>query len=159
MSINRILMSAALALGLALGSISTNAAAEPHGHDGNASVQLKLDNGKKWQTDEALRRGMGEIRQSMSTSLKPIHRNTFTAANYEALASNVQKQVDFVVGNCKLSEDADAQLHLVLEQILDGIGKMKAPGEKQQGAEKIVSALDTYSKYFNHAGWKPLRIE
>lgn len=131
-------------------------AAEPHAHAGAAAVQLKLDNGKKWQTDDALRRGMSEIRTAMADSLTPIHRKKFTPKQYEALAARVQTQIDYVVGNCKLPEAADAQLHLVLERIIDGVAEMKAPSGRDQGAVKIVQALDLYGKYFNHAGWKPL---
>ncbi|MDT3684270.1 MAG: hypothetical protein RO009_04410 [Pseudorhodoplanes sp.] len=130
-------------------------AAEPHAHAG-AAVQLKLDNGNKWQTDDALRRGMGEIRTAMAGSLAPIHKKKFTPKQYEALADRVQTQIDYVVGNCKLPEDADAQLHIVLEQIIDGVAEMKAASGGDKGAVKIVQALDLYGKYFNHAGWKPL---
>jgi hypothetical protein len=156
MSISKMLVSAVFALGLALGSAGAGVAAEPHGHGDAAAVQLKLDNGKKWQTDDALRHGMGEIRHAMAASLRPIHENTFSPANYEALAANVQKHIDYVVGNCKLPEEADQQLHIVLEQILDGISEMKGSARKEQGAVKIVNALDTYGKYFDHAGWAPL---
>jgi hypothetical protein len=154
MSISKTLTSAALALGLAFGTMGVVVAAEPHSH--GAVVQMKLDNGKKWQTDEALRLGMGEIRQAIANSLQPIHDNKFTPAKYDALAANLQKQVDYIVANCKLPEAADEQLHVVLEQVIDGIAEMKAPGQKQQGAIKIVKALDTYGQYFNHAGWQPL---
>lgn len=154
MSISKILTSAVLALGLALGTSGAISAAEPHGH--GPAVELQLDHGKKWQTDEALRRGMDEIRKVIAASLTPIHENTFSAARYETLAASVQTQIDYIVGNCKLPEEADAQLHIVLEQVLDGIGEMRAPANKQQGVVKIVAALDTYGKYFDHAGWKPL---
>ena len=156
MSISKVLVSAVFALGLVLGSVGAGVAAESHAHGDAAAVQLKLDNGKKWQTDDALRQGMGEIRQAMAASLKSIHENTFSPANYDALAANVQKHIDYVVGNCKLPEEADQQLHVVLEQILDGISEMKDSAQKQQGAIKIVSALDTYGRYFDHAGWAPL---
>ena len=156
MSISKVLVSAVFALALAFGSIGAGSAAEPHSHGDAAAVQLKLDTGKKWQTDDALRHGMGEIRQTMAASLKPIHENTFSPAKYEALAADVQKHIDYVVGNCKLPEDADQQLHIVLEQILDGINEMKSSAQKQQGAIKIVNALGIYGKYFDHAGWTPL---
>lgn len=156
MSISKVLVSAVFALALAFGSIGAGSAAEPHSHGDAAAVQLKLDNGKKWQTDDALRLGMSEIRQAIASSLKPIHENTFSSANYEALAANVQKHIDYVVGNCKLPEEADQQLHVVLEQILDGINEMRGSAQKQQGAIKIVNALDTYGKYFDHTGWAPL---
>lgn len=131
-------------------------AAEPHAHAGAAAVQLKLDNGNKWQTDDALRRGMGEIRTAMAGSLAPIHKKKFTPKQYEALAARVQTQIDYVVGNCKLPEAADAQLHIVLEQIIDGVAEMKAASRRDQGAVKIVQALGLYGKYFDHTGWKPL---
>lgn len=54
-------------------------------------------------------------------------------------------------------EAADHQLHVVLEQILDGIAIMKADKGRDQGAVKIVQALDQYGTHFDHAGWKPLK--
>jgi len=34
----------------------------------------------------------------------------------------------------------------------------KAPqARREQGAEKFVTALNTYLKHFNHPGWKSLR--
>ena len=154
MSISKLLASAVLVLGLAVGSTDVGVAAEPHGHD--ATVELRLDNGQKWQTDDVLRRGMSEIRRVMAESLTPIHESTFSPAQYDALAARVQTQIDYVVGNCKLPEEADQQLHLVLEQVLDGIGEMKAPTGRNAGAVRIVQALEVYGRYFDHAGWQPL---
>jgi hypothetical protein len=153
MSVGKVFGLTVLALGVVLGPTGPGVAAEPHGH---AAVELKLNNGNKWHTDDALRRGMAEIRNAIAGSLTPIHNNTFSPASYDALAARVQTQIDYVVANCKLSEEADQQLHLVLEQMLDGINEMKASGPRQQGAIKIVRALDAYGKHFNHAGWQPL---
>ena len=46
--------------------------------------------------------------------------------------------------------------HIVLEQIIDGVAKMKAATGRDQGAPKIVRALSQYGDYFNHAGWRPV---
>ncbi|PSO18423.1 hypothetical protein C7G42_15125 [Bradyrhizobium sp. MOS003] len=147
-------MPAALALCLALGQSAL--AAGPHTHEGpTATVRPVLDHGKKWPTDDVLRRGMDDISLAMRQSLAPIHSNMFTTAQYEALATRIQVQVDDVVGNCKLPEQADQQLHLVLEQIIDGAAKMKAGTGRDRGAMKIVRALAQYGKYFDHAGWQP----
>ncbi len=152
---SNMLMPAVIALGLALGAPAL--AAEPHAHgDKAAPVQLRLDHGKKWQTDDVLRRGMIEIRAAMAEALTPIHKNAFTPAQYDALAARIQKQIDYVVGNCKLPEAADQQLHLVLEQIIDGVAGMKAAKDRDRGAMKIVRALAQYGEYFDHAGWQPL---
>ncbi|MGC0326237.1 hypothetical protein ABIG06_006866 [Bradyrhizobium sp. USDA 326] len=132
-------------------------AAEPQAHAGAAvAIQLPLDHGNKWQTDDILRRGMSEIGLAMAESLHPIHNDSFTPAQYEALAGRVEAQVDYVVGNCTLSERADQQLHFVLEQIIDGSAAMKAGTGRNQGAVKIVQALAKYGEYFDHAGWQPL---
>jgi hypothetical protein len=50
----RLLMSGLIAFGLALAPTGV-VAAEPHAHA--HAAEIKLDNGKKWPTDEALRRG------------------------------------------------------------------------------------------------------
>lgn len=150
----RLLMSGLIAFGLALAPTGV-VAAEPHGHAGTA--EIRLDNGKKWPTDEALRRGMGEIRTAMADALPAIHADKFSRAAFEQLAGRVQGQIDYVTANCKLPEEADHQLHVVLEQILDGIAVMKADTGRAQGAVKIVQALDQYGAHFNHAGWRPLK--
>jgi hypothetical protein len=154
MVLSKNVLSAAIALGLAL---APAVAAETHSHHGAAtSAKLTLDHGKKWQTDEVLRRGMGEIRAAMAQSLEPIHKGTFTPAQFDALAGRIQAQLDDVVKNCKLPEAADRQLHIVLEQIIDGVAGMKAAKARDKGAVKVVQALSQYGKHFDHAGWQPL---
>ncbi len=69
----------------------------------------------------------------------------------------MQGQIDYVTANCKLPEEADHQLHVVLGQILDGIAVLKADKGRDQGAVKIVQALELYGAHFDHAGWKPLK--
>ena len=141
----------------ALGCAEPGFAVEPHAHGTKAAmVKLQLNHGKKWQTDEALRRGMNEIRAAMTEALTPIHENVFTPAQYDALAARTQAQIDYVVSNCKLPEAADQQLHIVLEQMIDGVAEMKAAPGRDQGAAKIVRALGQYGDYFNHAGWRPV---
>ena len=82
-SLTRSLAYASLAFGLVVASPSI--AAESHAHGGTATVKLRLDQGKKWPTDDALRRGMSEIRLAMAQSLTPIHNNALTPAQYDAL--------------------------------------------------------------------------
>jgi hypothetical protein len=152
----KLLMSGLVAFGLALAPTGV-AAAEPHAHAAAAAAEIKLDNGKKWPTDEALRRGMGEIRTAMADALPLIHVKKFSRGAFDELAGRVQGQIDYVTANCKLPEEADHQLHLVLEQILDGSAVMKADKGRAEGAVKIVQALELYGTNFNHAGWKPVK--
>ena len=148
------LVAAALTIGLS-GAVS---AAAPHGHEGHsaAAIELQLNNGQKWQTDEALRAGMNRIRAALEVSLPRIHAQRYSADDFSALADTIQEQVDNVVTNCKLPEEADLQLHVALAQILDGINAMKGPDGQAQGAVAIVQAVNAYGNHFDHPEWKPL---
>jgi hypothetical protein len=152
------LAAALLALGLAAGPVGTVSADAPDGHNGHGvpAMELRLNNGQKWQTDEVLRAGMSQIREVMDASLPPIHSGRYSAADLSALGDWVQEQVDVVVANCKLPEEADLQLHVALTQILDGVNTMKEEGRQELGAAAIVQALNAYGEHFDHPGWKPL---
>lgn len=147
-----------LALALAAGLSGPALAASQHQH-GNAeshTVEMKLNNGKKWQTDAPLRQGMSEIQTAVSTSLPRIHKGQFAPADYAALADRIQAQIDYVTANCKLPEEADLQLHIPLTQIIEGVATMKEKAGQEQGAVKVVQALNAYGKHFDHPGWKSL---
>ncbi|CAM5280709.1 DnrO protein OS=Afipia felis OX=1035 GN=BN961_03141 PE=4 SV=1 [Afipia felis] len=148
---------AALAVSLALSVPASAATEHAHGgHDGTA-LELTLNNGQKWPTDEVLRRGMDEMRSAIERSLGRIHAGQFTSADYVALADRLQQQVDFVTANCKLPEEADAQLHIVLAEILEGMGAMKNGSDRLQGALRTVLALEAYGRHFDHPNWTPVK--
>ena len=66
--------------------------------------------------------------------------------------------IAYMVENCKLPTEADAMLHLVLAEIIEGSDAMqgKAYGvNKRAGAVKVVQALRSYGEYFDHPGWHP----
>ena len=132
--------------------------AHKHGHEAQGSM-LQLNAGKKWETDAALRKSMGEIRHTMASSLHAIHDNTLPAKAYDGLAQKVEGAVGEIIANCKLPPAADAQLHIVVADLLAGAeqmaGKDKEAG-RMDGAVKVVGALDNYGKYFDDPGFKPL---
>lgn len=152
-STNR-LAAALLASAIALGAAGPALAAAGHSHDAGA-MTLTLDHGRKWPTDESLRTGMSGIRAAMAAVLEPIHKGTLPAGRYGELAAAVEAQVERIVKDCKLPDAADAQLHIVLAQIQEGVEGMKGT-ERQAGAVAIVKALDAYGRHFDDAGWKPL---
>jgi len=150
-----------IAFALSLGA-SNLAAAEigAHQHEPGASPSmLKLNNGKKWATDAPLRKGMENIRAAMTAALPVIHTNKLSSAKYNGLAKKVSKEVTYIVANCKLDPQADAQLHLIIADILSGVEEMqgKTKGTKRQtGAVTVLGALEKYDTYFDHPGWKPI---
>ena len=144
---------AALALGLALSGAAFAATEHAQGSPGVAALELTLNNGQKWPTDEALRRGLGEMRSLLATSIGRIHAGQFTSAEYIALADRLHEQVDYVTANCKLPEEADAQLHIVLAEVLEGMDTMKTGADQVQGALRAVVALEAYGRHFEHPNW------
>lgn len=142
-------------------SIGVAAAAEHrHSHEhGTAPAKLGLDNGKKWPTDEALRQGMGNIRSTMAASLQGIHENRLSQAQYAELAKRVRGEVGNIIANCKLAPQADAQLHIVVADIVEGAEAMEGSAKKtkrQGGAVRIIGALDKYNAHFDHPGWQAI---
>jgi hypothetical protein len=132
-----------------------------HGHDSHGQpATLQLDAGKKWQTDAALRSAMGRLRETMAASLDGIHENRLKSAEYAALASKVEQEVGRIVADCKLDERADAQLHIVVGELLAGAERMagKVKGASRQGgAVRVIGALDKYAAYFDDPGFAPIR--
>lgn len=149
-----ILSAAAL---LSLGANIALAAEHNHEHAQHATEtpQLALNNGKKWETDDNLRKGMSIIRDALSAELHAIHTGKATAQQYKTLAQKINDQLAFIVTKCKLEPQTDAMLHLVLADIIDGTEIMSGKNTKgaSKGAEKIDAALDNYGTYFAHPGW------
>jgi hypothetical protein len=154
---SRILFQLALAGHLILGTAAM--AADSHSHDAGhgSAIQLKLDHGKQWPTDEPLRAGMTGIRSAVAGSLDRIHAGAFSASQYDTLAGQVENHVDSITKTCHLAEEADAQLHVVLVRIIDGVDGMRGKGgARSDGVVKVVDALNAYGKHFDHRGWSPI---
>lgn len=138
----------AITVALAFGApLAYGQAGHDHGHAAE-EAKLVLDKGKKWPTDAPLRQGMENIRAALGGGMK-----------YGALAKKVNAEVAGIVQNCKLEPEADAQLHIVIADILAGVEAMegKVQGEtRRAGAEKVAHALNAYGEHFDHAGWKRL---
>jgi hypothetical protein len=157
MTAKRILTRVAIATVLASGLAGAAAAAQPHAHNhGAAPTVVQRDDGKPWPTDTPLRTGMTEIRNAIAAALDRIHHGAFAPADFQALAAQLDQQIEYVTVNCRLPEDADAALHVVLGEIIDGIETMRGGPDRDGGAVQVVKALDLYAGAFDHAGWIPL---
>ena len=90
-------------------------AQDSHSHGSAAEMTLTLNQGARWQTDEALRTAMSAIREAFATVIEDVHAGRLDAAQYSALADGAEAQVNYIVENCKLPEEPDEQLHLVMQ--------------------------------------------
>ena len=158
---SRTLNALLLVTGLSLSAVGI--AATVHKHDAHAEhaapTSLQLNAGKKWATDAPLRKSMESIRQSVDASLHQIHENRLAPAGYGALARKVEGEVANIVANCKLEPKADAQLHLIVADLLAGSEEMTGKAKKakrQDGAVKVIGALEKYASYFDDPQFKPI---
>ena len=159
--IQRHLLLASLCLALG-GPVLAAGSEHAHGHGHGAPAKLQLDAGKKWPTDAPLRQAMGNLRATMAAALPDIHEKRLAPEGYAALAKKVEQEVGSIVANCKLDARADAQLHLVVADLLDGADKMAGKkkqargGKPRDGAVQVIGALDKYATYFDDAGFQPI---
>ena len=151
-----------LLLAVALSSpFAALAATDAHDHGKSSPHKPELNAGKKWGTDDALRQAMSTIHTSVSQILPKAHSGKAKAADYEAFSKDVTAQVAYIVENCKLDPQADAQLHIIVADIMSGVEAAEGKeGEKQRasGVVKIAQASNAYGKHFDHAGWKAIQL-
>ena len=131
---------AALVLAASLG-LGAPGPALAQDHDGHARVP-ELNHGAKWNTDAPLRQGMATIRR------------TVEAAPQE-LADVVEVQVAYIIENCRLPPEADANLHLVIEQLIEGAEGLRI-GDGARGRGEVIAALNAYGSHFDHPDWRPI---
>lgn len=145
-----------VAFALAAASNIQAAEAQHHHHGAGEPAKLQLNAGKKWATDEHLRLAMNDINQAMSNALPAIHKNQFSNQDYQDLAATVSAKVGYAVAHCKLEPKADAMLHLVIADLMAGAEIMegKSVQARHDGAVRVLEALKSYGKYFQHPGWK-----
>lgn len=145
-----------LGLGLSAGiGVALAATASHEGHQ-VGEMALTLNAGVKWQGDDNMIKGMEGIRGAIVPRLAAIHDQTLPAEDYKVMAAEIQAQVDFLVANCKLAPEVDEQLHMVLEQVLNGISEIQNGPDQRSGAVRIVMALKAYGDHFEHPNWQPL---
>lgn len=133
-----------------------------HDHAQSMPSKLTLNQGRKWATDEPLRAGMGRIQALVASQLAAAHSGKLTPAQYATLAGQVETEVGGIVANCKLEPKADAMLHLVIAEIGSGTEAMAGRARNlrpEQGLVHVATAVNQYGKYFDHAGFKPIRLD
>ena len=119
-------------------------------------LELKLDDGQRWATDESLRLGMTGIRDAFGSKLPGFRAGALTPEDYAELADIVETQLSFMFNNCDLPPAADAQLHRLLASIAGVSAALRDEGRGGEGMRSLHRALDAYGRYFDHPGWSAL---
>ena len=104
---------------------------------------------------------MSGIQTSVAQTLPAAHAGKASAADYDAFGKDVTAQVTYMVENCKLDPQADAQLHIIVADLMAGVEAAQGKhGEKKRasGVVKVAQAANAYGKHFDHAGWKAIQM-
>ncbi|MEH6387362.1 MULTISPECIES: hypothetical protein [Pseudomonas] len=149
---------------LPIGVAHAESHSHAHGHEAHQTHEmgehtLRLNNGSQWETDAPLRKAMGILRQDIHPLMPEIHNDRLSDDGYEALAQQVNDQVKYMIENCELEAEADAQLHLIIAELMAGANALQGEAEDQarrDGAIRVVGALNSYAAYFNDASFKKL---
>ncbi len=152
-----ILLSFVAALAVPLPAV----AADHSKHADGMPHKLELNAGKKWATDEPLRTAMSTLRQSLTGTLDQVHSGKETSASFDASAKEVTAQVSYMVANCKLEPKADAQLHILIGEMMKGAEVMegKQPRvQKTTGLLAVARAVNAYGEHFSHPGWQAIDL-
>jgi hypothetical protein len=151
----------AMVIGLLLASPAFAAGAADHGHDPHDHATqeaggLVLNDGERWATDTALREGMGRVRASFAEVLPAYKRGELSREAATDTARAIDDHVAFMVENCKLEAEADAVLHVLLSELLQGAAALRGTPQSVEGLPRIHGALQDYPRYFDHPGWEKL---
>lgn len=151
----------AFCLLLAVAAPAALAAAAQHQHASTgagppahaAKTAAKAAPAKGWATDAPLRAGMGRIRQSVA-DLAHYERGHMGAEQAVGLAGDIEKDVGFLVKNCKLEPAADAALHGIIGQLMKGTQSLKSKPSDLSALAPMRAAVDEYARTFNDPAFR-----
>lgn len=116
-----------------------------------------LNHGKKWETTEAMRQGMDNIRQVMSASQEDIEKERLSTQDYQQLAEAVNKNVADILKNGNLAKTTSKAFHVVILADLTQSTELMRTSPKVQtqrvAAMGVLHSLRNYGEYFQHPGW------
>lgn len=140
---------------IGFGAQTAVAAGDAHSPAAGSS-ELTLSNGAKWPTDGEVRHGMSEIRALIAEAAPKVNAGRFHATDCQRLANGILGRVESIAANSRLPQEIDAQLDLVLAQIVDGAERIKTGKAPVEGVVTVIGGIEAYGKHFDHPGWEPL---
>jgi hypothetical protein len=127
-----------------------------HNHAEHDTPSLTLNGTQRWETDEALRLGMQRIRDALARQDPSANQPALPPDQTKALADTVRENVTYLIRNCRLELKADANLHVIINELMAGAALLATDGQSAEGLAKLRHALSEYPRYFNHPNWHPL---
>jgi len=147
----------AVATGFALAVTSGTVQAVEHSHSQHAhgeQVSISAPDGQRWATDPSLREGMSRIQDAVQQALPSAPQAPLGAAEAAQLRDTSNDAIAYMVDNCELPAEADAALHLLLAELIEGANALSQAERREAGLEHIVTALQHYAATFDEPLWR-----
>ena len=117
-----------------------------HGHAAAHEIGEMPTGG--WATDAPLREGMARIMDSVE-SLSHYEMGHLTAEQALGMAAAIEKDVGFLIANCKLDPDADAVLHGIIADLMKGTAELKKDPTDMAALTPMRKAVADYVLKFD----------
>lgn len=130
-------------------------AAEAGAHAGSEQ-RLVLNDGRKWSTDDTLRRGMESIREQLAAMRESSRLAPMQPEYFAALGDSIKREVGEMVVKCKLEPNADRNFHVIVNQLVVAADTLegKTQSERANGIDHAERVLSQYARFFDHPGWQ-----
>lgn len=155
-----VLRSTGFSLWCGIGLISVSSltyAAAPVQNPTTSATEASVSAVKKWDTDEAVRLGMENIRQAITASRDDITQERLGAQDYQRLAEVIDKNVAVMMKTRTINKETEKAFHLVVMMDLSQSTDLMRSGSKvslqRAGAFGAIQSLRNYGKHFQHPGW------
>ena len=144
----------ALASGVALDVVISTAQATPNHHEhASHAAAAPAATDEQWPTDAPLREGMTRLQRSVEAALVGDPAQPLGEAEAIQLQKDVEAHVSYLIENCQLPEQADAALHLLLIDLLQGAEALSKAEDREQGVQRILAGLHQYPELFAAPHW------
>lgn len=110
----------------------------------NVLKELKLDNNKPWQVNEATHIGVTKM-----DSLIKGFKNSKNS-DYTILGEHLSKQTSYIIKNCDMKGEPHDQLHVVLVPMLDEISLLRENIENKSKKDALLRLEIYIEKYFEY---------
>lgn len=127
-----------------------------HANHEDHSIALTPPPGARWPTDEPLRAAMTRLQTALGQAQRAQENGALDTASAQALAQSVEKEVAFMIENCKLPPQADAALHVLIGRMLSAAGRLKQTPADDSAVPELADVLKQYAETFDHPDWRSL---
>lgn len=107
--------------------------------------EINMDNGNKWDANQETTKGVDKMLDMIKI------RDISTVEDYHRLASDLNKEKNYVVKKCTMKGPSHDNLHIFLHPLIekiDALGKISTVKDASALTESIKENLEGYYNYF-----------